>query len=232
MPDDTDSLLSVRDVTKRYGEVTALDGVSLSVAPGEVRCLVGPNGSGKTTLFALVAGLAHPDAGEVVCAADRVGYGFQSPACYDGLTVSENLDVFAPASCTPARRRGVVSNLDLGAVGNRLAGDLSGGFRKRLDLALALLSDPDLLVLDEPLAGLDEATKRRLLAVLRADHGPDRGVLVVTHHVGAFEEFADSVTVLDGGSVVATADVETLSDRAGTLHAAYLDVLGVAADGG
>lgn len=227
MPPATDPLVELDDVTKRYGTVTALDDVSFAVAPGETRCLIGPNGAGKSTVFSLVAGLATPDGGEVTVRADRVGYGFQTPACYHGRTVSENLDVFAPAGVSSSARESLASDLGLSSVSDRLAGELSGGYRKRLDLALALVGDPALLVLDEPLAGLDEATARRLLSALVPRRGADRGTLVVTHHVDTVADFADTLTVLDGGRVVASGRADEFGEGDG-VREAYLESVGTA----
>lgn len=190
-------MLGVTDLTKTYGDATALDGVSVSWCEG-LHCLAGPNGSGKTTLLRVLAGLTRADSGSVT-APDSLGVAFQTPNVYPDLTVAENLDVFgALADADDDWRASLVDQLRLDPVVGRTASELSGGFRKKLDLALALLKRPDALLLDEPLADLDAATRRRLVAtaVRYSDAHP---VVASTHHLDAFsEDYATLTVVVDG----------------------------------
>jgi len=163
-------MVGVENVEKVYGSVTALDGVSLEFDPGAFHCLIGPNGSGKTTLLRLLMGLTNPTAGSVAAPDGSLGSGFQQPSFYPGLTVRENIEVFAglvdaPAGEWPQR---LVSQLRLGPALDRTAADLSGGFARKLDLALALLKRPEYLLLDEPLGALDDVSKAQLLGFLDA----------------------------------------------------------------
>ena len=212
-------------VSKSYGDVVALDGVDLELRPGDVHCLVGPNGSGKTTLLDLLLGLTRPTSGTVTVPDVPVGCSFQSPTFYPGLTVTENLDVFARLSGCPgeAWRERLLDVFGLGQVAGQLAGTLSGGWQKKLDLALGSLKRPAYLLLDEPCSQLDDASKRRLLEFLAAFCTEDRSVVVVTHHVRRFEDVVDRLTVFDGGQVRydgAVGPDELAHDR-------YLDVLGL-----
>lgn len=191
-------------VRKEYGDVVAVRDVDLAVGEGQFHCLIGPNGSGKTTIFRLLLGLTRPSAGHVERHDAVVGCGFQSPNFYPGLTVAENLDVFGSLVDSPdaAWRETLVDELRLRRATGRTAGDLSGGFARKLDLALALLKQPDVLLLDEPLGALDDVSKVRLLEFL-GDYA-DRGnaILVSTHHITAFEPHLDRVTLMHDGEVV------------------------------
>jgi ABC-2 type transport system ATP-binding protein len=191
------------DVSKRYGDVTALDSVNLTVEPGEVHCLVGPNGSGKTTLLDLLLGLTRPTSGTVTVPDVPVGCSFQSPTFYPGLSVRENLDVFARLSGCPGEgwRAALVDVFDLGHVEDQLAGTLSGGWQKKLDLALGLLKRPTYLLLDEPFSDLDDVAQHRLRTLLTDYCDDDRTILVVTHRVSAFEDIVDRLTVFESGEI-------------------------------
>ena len=191
-------------VTKRYGSVTALSDVSLTVSPGRLHGLVGPNGSGKTTLFHVLSGLARPTDGRVVSPAASVGVGFQTPRFYPDLTVRENLRVFRSFAADPppaAWTETLLSELRLEPAAHRLAADLSGGFRTKLDLALAMVKRPTFLLLDEPLADVDDHSRRRIVSFLSGYPGEDRCVVVSTHTLEAFADALDRVTVLVDGRV-------------------------------
>ena len=219
-------MIELEGVRKEYGDVVAVDGITLSVGGGQFHCLIGPNGSGKTTLFRLLLGLARPTAGSL-SVPDAVGCGFQRPNFYPDLTVRENLTVFSGLVDSPGRewRETLLEELRLRRALDRPAHDLSGGFARKLDLALALLKRPDYLLLDEPLAALDDVSKDRLLAFLDSYAG-DATILVSTHHVGDFEPYTDRLTVMHEGSVVLDAAPEEV-DLAGhdSLQAYYVDLV-------
>ncbi|WP_290815038.1 ABC transporter ATP-binding protein [Halovivax sp.] len=195
------------DVTKRYAAATALEGVTIDIRPGEFHGLVGPNGSGKTTLFRVLAGLTRPTEGRVERRGDpTVGFSFQEPRFYPELTVRENVSVFrrlSGASVDDDWVETLYEELRLEPAVHRRADELSGGFRTKLDLALALLARPQYVLLDEPLADVDEHSRRRIRAFLeryqRAE--PDRTVVVSTHNVRAFARSFDRLTVLVDGTV-------------------------------
>lgn len=189
----------IRNVRKTYGGVTALRDVTLTVEPGTVHCLAGPNGSGKTTLLRIVLDLTAPSGGAVTATDGTVGAGFQDPSVFADLSVAENLDTFgAMGPAGPDWRDAVVDVLGLAAVHDRVAGDLSTGYRKKLDLALGFLARPDYLLLDEPLADLDDDSRGSVVELVRTY--PDT-VLVSTHHLAAFD-YCDRLTVLRDGEVV------------------------------
>lgn len=208
----------IRNVRKTYGDVAALRDVTLTVEPGTVHCLAGPNGSGKTTLLRVVLGLTPVSGGAVAVPDGTVGAGFQDPSVFADLSVAENLDTFgAMAPDAPDWRDVVVETLGLAHVRDRVAGDLSVGYRKKLDLALGFLARPDHLLLDEPLADLDDVARERVVELVRAYPG---AVLVSTHHLAAFDP-CDRLTVLRDGEVVLDESGAELDD----LAARYRDLL-------
>ena len=195
---------AVEAASKRYGDVTALSAVSVTVAPGQFHGLVGPNGSGKTTLFHLLSGLARPTDGRIDRPDAAVGVGFQRPRFYPDLTVRENLSVFRSFAADPPPTdwtETLLEALRLGPAAHRKAGDLSGGFRTKLDLALAMIKRPRYLLLDEPLTDVDDFSRRRIVAFLADYPGEKRSVVVSTHNVEAFADAFDRLTVLADGTV-------------------------------
>lgn len=222
---DTATPIELRDVWKSYGDVDALAGVDLAIEPGQVHCLVGPNGSGKTTLLRLVLELTAPSSGEVVRPGGGIGCGFQRANFYRDLTVDENLSVFGALAggVDEEWREHVVDTLRLSRVRERDAGDLSGGFAKKLDLALALLDQPRFLLLDEPMGDLDDVSKERLLDLLGDYRDRGNAVLVSTHHLAAFEHLVDRLTILHDGTVLLDAprsDIDLAPDE--TLQERYV----------
>jgi ABC-2 type transport system ATP-binding protein len=215
--------IELAGVTKRYGSVTALEDVSLTVQPGQFHCLLGPNGSGKTTLVRLALGLTRPTEGTVSAPSDGVGCGFQEPSFYPGLSVRENLGVFGRLVDAPdGWRADLVERLRLGPALDRPAGELSGGYARKLDLALALLSRPEYLLLDEPLDALDDVTAARLLSFL-ADYAEENAVFVSTHRVGAFSPYVDRVTVVHAGRVLLDLPRTGIDLDGRTLQKYYVD---------
>jgi ABC-2 type transport system ATP-binding protein len=196
--------LAVENVRKSYGDIEALRGVSLAVESGGVHCLAGPNGSGKSTLFRILLGLSPQTEGTVTRPGGNVlGAGFQEPAFYDALTVEENLDVFGALSGTPGEEwvEHVVDVFELERVRHRQAGELSGGFSKQLDLALALLKRPSYLLLDEPLADLDDLNARSLLSFL-ADYAREgNAVLISSHRIEEIGHVVERLTVMYDGEI-------------------------------
>ncbi len=221
--------LKVVDVSKTYGSHVALAGVSCSVEHGEIVGLVGRNGAGKTTLVSIIAGLRRADTGSVrVCGADvgaepsrcssHRGYAAQELAIYPGLTTAANLWFFASLSMVAPskvaeRIEQVADALDLTALLGTKAAVLSGGQQRRLHVAAALLHEPDLLVLDEPTAGVDIESRDRLLEVLLDLRERGVAVLYSTHYLPEVEKLDARVVVLDEGAVLAEGNVRDLVRR-------------------
>lgn len=199
--------IHTENLVKRYGTVTALEGITIDVPDGTVHAVAGPNGSGKTTLFGILAGLVTPTAGEVVVPESPVGYGFQRPNVYPTLSVRENLAVFGTlVDADPGWRDSLTEALRLEPVLDREACALSDGYRKKLDLALGTLRRPGLLLLDEPLADLDDLTSRRLVELVDSLAESGRTVLVSTHDLETFASVLDGMTVLYDGRVLDTVE--------------------------
>ena len=219
-------MLEVAGVRKSYGTVPALDGVDLTVAAGEVLGLLGPNGAGKTTLVSIIAGLRRADAGVVrVCGIDVgknptaarrcTGLAPQELGIYPILTVRENLVFFGElAGLRRARllRRidEVADALELTGLLPRLARDLSGGEKRRVHTAMALMHRPQLLLLDEPTTGVDVSTRSRLLDVVRELANDGAAVCYSTHYLPEVEALGASVAILEAGRVVARGTVAEL----------------------
>jgi ABC-2 type transport system ATP-binding protein len=211
--------LSLVDVCVRYGDRAALDRVSLDVRRGEIVGLLGPNGSGKSTTLAVAAGLRDPHSGRVTVedrerAADpaafaaRVGLVPQEPAVYDELTAFDNLVFFGRlyGLCgSDLRRRATraLSRVNLSDRASQCVSTFSGGMKQRLNLAAALLHDPPVLLLDEPTAALDPASRDSLFADLTKFRDDGHAILLTTHHVDEAEGGCDRVAVLDAGRLVA-----------------------------
>lgn len=221
-------MVHVDAATKTYGSVVAVDGVSLAVGEGQFHCLLGPNGSGKTTLIRMVLGLDQPSDGRIDRGDAVIGCGFQQPSFYPDLTVSENLAVFATMLGVddPEWRETLSEELRLGRALDRRAGDLSGGFARKLDLALAMLKRPDVLVLDEPLGALDDVSKERLLAFLGDYRDAGNSILVSTHHVTDFEPYLDRVSIMHDGDLVLDSPIDSLDvDGHDSLQEYYVDLV-------
>lgn len=222
------AVLDVRDVTKRYGDrAPALDQVSLTLQPGEVCGLLGPNGAGKTTLVSIIAGLRTPDAGTVTVdgidvatggpsARRRVGLASQETSIYPTVTVRQNLELFARLAGYrgkgAARRIDEVADVvELGHLLDRRGRELSGGEKRRLHTAMALVHRPRVLLLDEPTTGVDIGTRSRLLEAISALAATEGcAVLYSTHYLPEVEELGASVAIVDHGRILARGGLDDL----------------------
>ncbi len=178
-------MLVAQGLVKRYDGRTVLDGLDVAVGSGEVVAVVGENGCGKSTLLKLCAGVLAPDAGTVMVAGE-VGYCPQEPGLLDRLTIDEHLAIFGSGlglSERDAQKRGRhhLAQLGVADASNGAVGTLSGGTRQKLNLALALLGDPDLLLLDEPYQGFDHGTYVDFWALVGGWRDEGRSVMVITH---------------------------------------------------
>ena len=194
-------LLAARGVSRRFGDHVALQLTDAEARPGEVLALVGPNGAGKSTLLAILAGALTPTTGTVERGSGvRVGWMPQRPAHYGRLSARQNLELFARLE-RAGDPSAVLARLELPDDG-RPASTLSVGNRQRLDLAISLLSDPQVLLLDEPTAALDPRQRRRLWETARGVRDDGGAVVLVTQNVEELERIADRVAMLIDGSVV------------------------------
>ncbi len=209
-------------VRKTYGNTTALSDISVELEPGRVHAILGPNGAGKTTLFRILLGLTEADAGTVSLPDATVGYGFQEPRLYPGLTVEENLDLFAELTGAPSSWVAtLVEQCGLARVSHRLASELSSGFAKRLDLALAFVDRPSLVILDEPFADVDAGNRSQLRTFL-AEYATDERIIVVsTHRIDWLESLLDTITVIADGEVRTHEEVSSVNATDLTLGETY-----------
>jgi ABC-2 type transport system ATP-binding protein len=199
------TLIEARSVSKRYGDRQALSGVSLAADRGEIVAIIGPNGAGKTTLLSILAGIQKPDEGEVVGADGGIGWVPQQTALYGKLTVSENLRLFARLERSADAEAVVERMLDQTGLRERASdqvAQLSGGNRQRVNIAIGLLAQPDVLLLDEPSAALDPRQRERLWHFIGALAGQGTTVVFSTHNVAEAERNARRVVVLADGEVL------------------------------
>ncbi len=227
----TGAAIEVDGLVKRFGEVRALDGVDLVAQPGKVLGLLGPNGAGKTTLVRVLATLIRPDGGtarvtglDVVSEAsqvrERIGLAGQYAAVDENLTGLENLTMVGRLygnDRAAAKRRGreLLERFELADAADRAAKTYSGGMRRRLDLAAALVAEPPVLFLDEPTTGLDPRSRLGLWSVIEALVAEGTTALLTTQYLDEADRLADQIAVIDHGRVIAEGTSNELKDRLG-----------------
>jgi ABC-2 type transport system ATP-binding protein len=216
--------LRIRGLTKSYGPVRAVDGVDLDIVSGETVALLGPNGAGKSTTIDILLGLTRPDAGEVTVfgrppaeatAAGLVGAMLQSGGLLTEVTVRELLELAASLYPRSMPVDEVLARAGLTELARRRTTQLSGGQAQRVRFALALVPDPELLVLDEPTAAMDVQTRRGFWASMRELTASGRTVLFATHHLEEADQYADRVVLLARGRVVADGPATTIKSVVG-----------------
>ena len=221
---------------KRYGAVQAVDGVSLSIQSGEVYSLIGANGAGKSTLIRMIVGITEPDAGRVqICGEDlaqrlpktkrHLGYLPEELTLYDRLTGREYLELVAGLKeSDPSPVADEIDFFELSHVAQKLVGAYSLGMRKKLGLAAAMIGSPDILVLDEPLNGLDVEMMRKLRLRIESERERGRALLVSSHVMSFVERVSDRIGVMRGGRLVAEGSPAELRSTTGQADAPFEDV--------
>jgi ABC-2 type transport system ATP-binding protein len=215
-----DALIEVSGLTKRYGDTLAVDGVDLTVLPGEVYGFLGPNGAGKTTTLRILTGLIAPTSGDVrvlggapgrADVLGRTGSMIESPAFYPYLSGLDNLRLLAEYAGVPRKRIDEVLELvDLTGRARDRFSTYSLGMKQRLGVAAALLKDPELVILDEPTNGLDPAGMRDMRRLIRELGSDGRTVLLSSHLLGEVQQICDRVGIINSGRMVAEHNVEEL----------------------
>ncbi len=201
-------MTQIQDVCFSYGRRKILDGLSFTVEPGECVVLAGPNGSGKSTALSVIAGILKPDSGSVVCGGS-VGIVPQGTALFEDMTVKDNLRFFAGAAGKP-----VPENLPFGLeqrMGMRVS-KMSGGMKKQLSIACTLLSQPDVILLDEPCAALDIQYRDELISLILRLKAQGRSIIYVGHEPAEFASFCDKL-VFFGEKIVCYSRRELLSEN-------------------
>jgi ABC-2 type transport system ATP-binding protein len=216
--------IQVQDLRKAYGTVEAVAGISFEVAEGECFALLGPNGAGKTTTVEILEGYRDRDAGQVQVLGhdprrsqrdfrERVGIVLQSSGHFRELTVREALDLFGGYYPSPRASGEVIELVGLGEKAGARIKTLSGGQQRRLDLALGLVGDPDLLFLDEPTTGFDPSARRRSWELIESLRDLGKTILLTTHYMDEAQNLADRVAILAAGRIVASGTPDTLGGR-------------------
>ncbi len=222
-------MLSLDHLTKKYGNFTALDGLSLEIADGQLHGFVGPNGAGKTTTMRILATLLKPTSGTAAIdgvdvvrngseARKQIGYMPDFFGVYDSLKCWEYLDFYARCYHLPAAERKKMTErlLDLVQLTDKrdeFVDSLSRGMKQRLCLARSLIHDPKLLILDEPASGMDPRARAEMKTILRTLREMGKTVLISSHILPELSEMCDSLTILDHGQLVFSGSVEALSDK-------------------
>jgi len=212
------AILQVRNLVKRFGGVTAINGVSLSLEAGKIYGLIGPNGSGKTTLFNCITGIERRDSGAVGFKGRRIdrlkphqifhrglGRTFQIIRVFPELTALENLLVVTTSEFKPARKRAeeLLRFVKLETLADEYAGNLSYGQQKLLEFARALMTDPDLILLDEPAAGVNRTLLQHLLDHIHRLQEQGKTILIVEHDMHVIMNHCERIFVMDGGVKIA-----------------------------
>ncbi|MBE0566693.1 MAG: ABC transporter ATP-binding protein [Krumholzibacteria bacterium] len=224
-------MLQVQNLTKTFGEIRAVDGVSFGVEAGRIFGLLGPNGAGKTTTIAMIAGLIPPASGSVhvdgldlaARPADvkrRLGVVPQEIALYEDLTARENLDFWGGiyglrGKALAARRDALLDLVGLADRAREPVRNYSGGMKRRLNLALGLVHKPTLILLDEPTVGIDPQARINLLDVVRGLARDGAAVLYTTHYLEEAENLCDELAIMDHGTIHAQGTVESLKAELG-----------------
>ncbi len=235
MPEDT-RMIDIAGLIKKYGRITAVDGLSLEIRKGEVFGLLGPNGAGKTTTIKMLTTLSKPDSGR--CMIDgidvvqhpeeikkRIGVVPQMNNLDRELTVYENLLIYAMLHRVSGREQKIADALAVVGLGDRkdsVASDLSGGQQRRLLLARALLHDPSVLFLDEPSVGLDPQIRRQMWDVIRRTKIEGRTVVITTHYIEEAEALCDRVGILSKGRLIALDTPSALKSTVGEYVVEYI----------
>lgn len=235
----TEAILEVRNLTKRFKKHVAVSDVSFNVSRGEIMGFLGPNGAGKTTVIRMITGLMKPDEGEVsICginvqedfekAIQNIGAVVETPHLYEYMTGKENIKLFAALHKITDEEK-VQEVIKLSGLENKLGQkvkDYSLGMKQRLGLAVALLNEPSLLILDEPTNGLDPASIRSLRDFLKQyAHEKHCGVLISSHILSEMQLLCDSVTIICDGTIRAVEHMDHIKDQE-TLEELFIEKTG------
>jgi len=217
-------IISVTDLRKQYGSLTAVDGVSFEVAEREVFGILGPNGAGKTTTLEMIEGMRPIDGGEAMIdgvdvkadpreAKRRIGIQLQSSAFFDELTLVELLHLFGRLYERDVDPMVLLGLADLTEKAKSQVRTLSGGQKQRFSIASALVNDPRVLFLDEPTTGLDPQARRHLWALVRRLRDRGHTIVLTTHYMEEAEELCDRVAIMDGGRIIALDTPQALVEQ-------------------
>jgi ABC-2 type transport system ATP-binding protein len=239
-PPTAAAIVAVNHLVKRYGHFTAVNDVSFAIRRGEIFGLLGPNGAGKTTTLEIIEGLRRGDGGQVTvdgldvrrdrrAVQQRIGVQLQATTLFDGLTVRETIQLFGSFYTSARSADDLLREVALEEKARAMPSDLSGGQRQRLALALALVNDPALLLLDEPTTGLDPQSRRQLWDTILRLRDQGKTIVLTTHFMDEAQTLCDRIAILDGGRIIAQdtpAGLIGLLDASATIECALTTVPG------
>ncbi len=216
-----DFVLEVRNLTKRYGELVAVNGISFEVKRQEVFGILGPNGAGKTTTLEMIESLRPMDSGSVTLngldvtrepqkVKSIIGVQLQSSSFFDKLSLTELLSLFGEMYGRQVDPLKLLDEVELRDKAKSYVADLSGGQKQRFSIAAALVNDPVIIFLDEPTTGLDPQARRHLWGVIRRIRSEGKTIVITTHYMEEAEELCDRVAIMDGGKIIANAPPQEL----------------------
>jgi ABC-2 type transport system ATP-binding protein len=219
-----DPVIVAKDLHKKYGDITAVDGISFEVRRGEVFGMLGPNGAGKTTTVEILEGMRDADSGEAIINGINVkddlravkaiiGVQLQQNAFFDNLKLAEIVDLYAKLYLAKVDPVEILSRVGMDHRKNSKYAELSGGQKQRLSIAVALVNDPVVLFLDEPTTGLDPQARRQVWALVRKIQASGSTIMLTTHYMEEAEELCDRIAVVDDGKIIALDTPDALIDQ-------------------
>jgi ABC-2 type transport system ATP-binding protein len=208
-----DSIIRVKNLTKKYGDMTAVNGVTFAVARGEVFGILGPNGAGKTTTVEMIEGLRKPDGGEIeVCGIDAVketrrtkeliGVLLQATSIYDNIRVKEAIELFGSYYRKSLPVSQILEEVSLNDKKSSSVSSLSGGQKQRLSIGLALVNDPEVLFLDEPTTGLDPQARHNVWSIVENLRDRGKTIILTTHYMEEAERLCGRLAIIDRGNII------------------------------
>jgi ABC-2 type transport system ATP-binding protein len=228
-----DEIIVVNNLTKQYGDFTAVNNVSFSVRKGEIFGILGPNGAGKTTTLEMIEGLkpmtagtitldGHDVATETPLVKSLIGVQLQSSSFFDGLNLAEIIDVFAAMYGRSVNAMELLDSVQLTEKAKNKVKELSGGQKQRLSIAVALVNDPKVLFLDEPTTGLDPQARRNLWELIRKINREGKTIVLTTHYLEEAEELCNRIAIMDHARMIALDTTPNLIKQAGIVSSIYI----------
>ena len=222
---NTNTIIEVNNLEKKYGDVKAVDGVSFGVAQGEVFGILGPNGAGKTTIIEMIEGLRKPNAGSIkVCDIDAlkeprrikelIGVQLQATSLYDNIRVKEAIDLFGSYYKKSIPSEQILEEVSLTEKKNSQVSKLSGGQKQRLSVGLALVNDPEVIFLDEPTTGLDPQARHNLWSIVEKLRDRGKTIVITTHYMEEAEQLCHRLAIIDRGKIIAMDTPDNLINKA------------------
>jgi ABC-2 type transport system ATP-binding protein len=222
---NTNTIIEVNNLEKKYGDVKAVDGVSFGVAQGEVFGILGPNGAGKTTTIEMIEGLRKPNAGSIkVCDIDAlkeprrikelIGVQLQATSLYDNIRVKEAIDLFGSYYKKSIPSEQILEEVSLTEKKNSQVSKLSGGQKQRLSVGLALVNDPEVIFLDEPTTGLDPQARHNLWSIVEKLRDRGKTIVITTHYMEEAEQLCHRLAIIDRGKIIAMDTPDNLINKA------------------